>query len=341
MRSDLAPVGGERSSATGNRLRHGPSPSGEAPRATAAATEELIGLLAAGRVLVLTGAGISTDSGIPDYRGPDGVARNTAPMTYQRFVGSELDRRRYWARSHVGWARFAAARPNNSHLAVAALGRRGLLAGVVTQNVDGLHQAAGSPDVIDLHGRLDRVTCLACGRRRPRVELALRLDAVNPGFRTQATVAAGRQRPDGDTALDDAAIAGFRIVDCRVCGGVLKPDVVYFGESVPRDRFAAARDRLERSRALLVLGSSLMVGSGYRFATAAARRGLPVAIVTRGVTRADHLATLRIDAPLAEVLPPLVPRLSGQGATSRGSTTSTGGAPSVSATTRSAARPAG
>jgi NAD-dependent SIR2 family protein deacetylase len=267
---------------------------------------DLTAVFADGDALVLTGAGISTDSGIPDYRGPDGVEHNAAPMTYQRFTGSDHDRRRYWARSHVGWERFAAARPNSSHLAVAALGRRGALTGVVTQNVDGLHTAAGSPDVIDLHGRLDRVVCLACGARRSRLEVGLRLDAVNPGFRAGVTAGRNSLRPDGDLALDDDVTHRFRLVDCRRCGGVLKPDVVYFGEHVPRERFRDAMDRLDRSRSLVVLGSSLMVGSGYRFATAAVRRGLPVAIVTRGISRADHLATIRVDAPLAEVLPPIV-----------------------------------
>ncbi|MCC5949601.1 MAG: NAD-dependent protein deacetylase [Nitriliruptoraceae bacterium] len=266
----------------------------------------LTALLAAGEVLVLTGAGVSTDSGIPDYRGPDGRARNAQPMTYQAFVGSEPDRRRYWARSHLGWARIAAARPNVTHRAVAHLEAAGVLTGTVTQNVDGLHERAGSQQVIDLHGRLDRVVCLGCGSRRPRLEIGLRLDCVNPGFRTRVTAERSALRPDGDVDLDDAAIEGFRVVDCRACGGLLKPDVVYFGEQVPRDRVRAALEALDRARALLVLGSSLMVGSGYRFATAAARRGLPVAIVTRGVTRADHLASLRIDAPLARALPAAV-----------------------------------
>jgi NAD-dependent SIR2 family protein deacetylase len=271
-----------------------------------APARQLGALLAAGDVLVLTGAGISTDSGIPDYRGPDNLPRNAAPMTFDRFTGSVEERRRYWARSHVGWERFAAARPNVAHHAVARLGRAGLLSGVVTQNVDGLHHAAGSPEVIDLHGRLDTVVCLGCGARRPRLEVALRLDALNPGFRGEAGSGPVRLRPDGDITIADADAARFRTVDCRGCGGILKPDVVYFGEPVPRERFARALQLLDGSRALVVLGSSLTVGSGYRFVTAARRRQLPVAIVTRGITRADHHATLRIDALLAEVLPPAV-----------------------------------
>lgn len=271
-------------------------------------TRTLAALFATGRALVLTGAGISTDSGIPDYRGPDGRAHNTAPMTYGIFTGSIEERRRYWARSHVGWQRIAEARPNSSHLAVARLGRAGLLTGVVTQNVDGLHGAAGSPDVIDLHGRLDVVVCLGCGLRRPRLEIGLRLDALNPGFR-QAVVADGvAMRPDGDIVLAEEAVARFRTVDCRGCGGALKPDVVYFGEHVPGERFRDALGRLETSSALVVLGSSLTVGSGYRFVTAAARRGIPVVIVTRGVTRGDKHATLKVDASLADVIPAAVDR---------------------------------
>ena len=259
-------------------------------------------VLARGRVLVLSGAGISTDSGIPDYRGPDGTRRHAAPMTFDRFAGSVDERRRYWARSHIGWERVARARPNTSHRAVAGLGDAGLLTGVVTQNVDGLHTAAGSRDVIDLHGRLDTVVCLRCSRRRPRLELGLRLDVCNPGFRS--TVAAvGGHRPDGDVVLDEPTVDGFRVVDCRSCGGLLKPDVVFFGEHVPRDRFRRALALVDVSRTLLVLGSSLAVGSGYRFVTAATRRGCQVVIVTRGVTRGDHHATLKVDASLAEVLP--------------------------------------
>ncbi len=264
---------------------------------------DLARVVADGRVLVLTGAGISTDSGIPDYRGPDGRRRHADPMTLQRFTGSPHERQRYWARSHVGWARVAGARPNAAHRAVARLGRAGRLTGVVTQNVDGLHQAAGSPDVVDLHGRLDAVVCLRCHRRRPRLEVGLRLDVLNPGFRAVVAAAVDGDRPDGDVRLDEDAVGRFRVVDCRTCGGVLKPDVVFFGEHVPRGRFRGALDRLDRSRSLLVLGSSLAVGSGYRFVTAAVRRGVTVAIVNRGPTRGDRHADVRVDAGLSEVLP--------------------------------------
>jgi NAD-dependent SIR2 family protein deacetylase len=275
-------------------------PAVSASRSVLATTDALAELVSGGRVLVLTGAGISTDSGIPDYRGPDGRARHTAPMTYDRFVGSEHERRRYWARSHLGWRRFAGAVPNVSHRVVADLQRAGFVSGVVTQNVDGLHSGAGSRDVIDLHGRLDAVVCLGCGLRRPRFELAMRLDAVNPHLRVAEAPA--EQRPDGDVAIAERVAASFRVVSCRRCGGVLKPDVVFFGEQVPRERFRRALDRLDEASALVVLGSSLTVGSGYRFVTAARRRSLPVAIVTRGVTRGDAHATLKVDAELAPTL---------------------------------------
>ncbi|HVM19285.1 MAG TPA: NAD-dependent protein deacetylase [Egibacteraceae bacterium] len=259
-------------------------------------------VLSGGRVLVLTGAGVSTDSGIPDYRGASGRLRHALPMTYDRFVGSADDRKRYWARSHLGWSRVASARPNAVHHAVTAMQLDGLLTGVVTQNVDGLHSAAGTRDVVDLHGRLDVVVCLGCGQRRSRHEVALRLDAVNPGFRERFGHDQAVVRPDGDVVLDDAEVGRFRVVDCRRCGGVLKPDVVFFGETVPRPRFRHALGLIERSASLLVLGSSLAVGSGYRFVTAAAKAGLSIAIVTRGATRGDHLATAKVDGDLATVM---------------------------------------
>jgi NAD-dependent SIR2 family protein deacetylase len=271
--------------------------------------EPLIDLLRAGDVLVLTGAGISTDSGIPDYRGPDGRERHASPMTIDRFLSSPSERQRYWARSHVGWERFASARPNTAHRSVTHLQAAGHLVGVVTQNVDGLHQAAGTRDVIDVHGRLDAVVCLGCDARRPRVELALRFEALNPGFRTRVGADASVVRPDGDVVLTDEDVAGFGVPDCRACGGILKPDVVMFGELLPRDRYAGALSLVERARSLVVLGSSLAVGSGFRFVIDAARRGIPIAVVTRGRTRGDDLASLKVDAPLAAVLPAVVDTL--------------------------------
>lgn len=275
------------------------------PTAAAAALDMLTGLVACGGVLVLSGAGISTESGIPDYRGPSSTARRASPMTFQTFTGDPVARRRYWARSHLGWSLISDARPNVGHRAVAALQDRGLLTGVVTQNVDGLHQAAGARDVTDLHGRLDRVRCLDCGRRSDRAELHDRLTAANAGWHA---VAAG-VNPDGDVDLPDSALDGFRPVDCGHCAGVLKPDVVYFGETVPPERVAHTYDLLGGSTALLVLGSSLTVMSGHRFVLQAARDGRPVAIVNRGATRGDRYAAATVDAPLGEVLPALVARL--------------------------------
>ena len=271
--------------------------------------EALCGLAEQGEVLVLTGAGISTGSGIPDYRDTEGRLRHARPMMFDRFRDDAEDRRRYWARSHLGWQRIASARPNRGHLAVADLQRAGLLRGVVTQNVDGLHTAAGTRDVIDLHGRLDAVVCLDCGDRRPRLEVALRLDVVNPGFRD--LVDRSGDRPDGDVVLTDDQVADFEVVACRRCGGVLKPDVVFFGEHVPRERFRRSLALLERSRSLLVLGSSLMVGSGYRFVTAARRRGVAVAIVSQGVTRGDGAAQFRSFSDVADVLEHLTAHLAG------------------------------
>ena len=268
----------------------------------------LADLLAGGAALILTGAGISTGSGIPDYRGPDGRQRADRPMTIARFLSGPDERRAYWARSHVGWERFRLARPNAAHHAVTTLQRAGLLVGVVTQNVDGLHAAAGTDDVHEIHGRLDEVVCLDCGDVTPRDALAARLAAANPGFREAVAADATAVRPDGDILLHDADVARFRPVACAVCGGVLKPGVVMFGESVPRARYASARGLLERARSLVVLGSSLAVGSGYRFALDAARQGLPVALVTRGWCRADGLATIRVHEPLEDVLPTVAVR---------------------------------
>ncbi|WP_320068746.1 NAD-dependent protein deacetylase [Micromonospora sp. RTGN7] len=268
--------------------------------------EALVGLLAEGGVVVLSGAGLSTDSGIPDYRGPSGVARRHTPMTYQAFTGDPLARRRYWARSHLGWRMIARAAPNDGHRAVARLQRGGLVDSVITQNVDGLHTAAGSAPVVELHGRLDEVVCLGCGDRSSRGELDGRLREANLGF--DAAVAA--VNPDGDVDLADGEVARFRTVDCRWCRtGVLKPDVVFFGETVPRERVARCFDLVERARAVLVLGSSLTVMSGRRFVIRAAKRGIPVGIVNQGVTRGDGYAAVRVDGPLGALLPALADRL--------------------------------
>ncbi|GAA2207903.1 NAD-dependent protein deacetylase [Nonomuraea monospora] len=259
---------------------------------------ELAELVAGGRVAVLSGAGLSTESGIPDYRGPTGRARRAEPMTYQRFVGSAEARQRYWARSHVGWRQIGAARPNAGHRAVAELERHGLLAGIVTQNVDGLHQAAGAQRVIELHGGLDRVVCLSCRERTPRAELERRLREANPSW--EAT--SGQINPDGDAVLTDEQVSGFRVVGCAGCGGVLKPDVVFFGENVPRPRVDECFAVVGGARALLVLGSSLAIKSGLRFVTKAASLGLPIAIVNQGPTGGDADATLTLDAPLGPTL---------------------------------------
>jgi NAD-dependent SIR2 family protein deacetylase len=265
---------------------------------------ELAELVAGGGVVVLSGAGLSTESGIPDYRGPTGRARRAEPMTYQRFVGGAQARRRYWARSHVGWRQIGQARPNAGHRAVAGLERRGLLAGIVTQNVDGLHQAAGARRVIELHGGLDRVACLACGQRTSRLDLDRRLREANPGW-----AADGLINPDGDAVLTDEQVEGFRVVDCAACGGLLKPDVVFFGENVPRPRVEECFALVAGARALLVLGSSLAVRSGLRFVTRAAALGIPIAIVNQGPTRGDDDAKLLVDAPLGSTLSALTDRL--------------------------------
>ncbi|MDP9433704.1 MAG: NAD-dependent protein deacetylase [Actinomycetota bacterium] len=267
--------------------------------------DALADLVTSGGVVVLTGAGLSTESGIPDYRGPTGAARPSSPMTYQTFTGDPDARRRYWARSHLGWRLMARAEPNAGHCAVAALQDAGLLEGVITQNVDGLHQAAGARDVVDLHGRLDIVVCLRCGARSDREQLDRRLTEANRGWQAEVLAI----HPDGDVALPDGALQGFRVVDCTACGGVLKPDVVFFGENVPRERVQRCFALVERARSLLVLGSSLTVMSGYRFVLRAVKLGLPVAIVNQGATRGDASATVRVDAALGEVLPTLAGRL--------------------------------
>jgi NAD-dependent SIR2 family protein deacetylase len=277
------------------------------PRQAAAARAALAAIVGGGGVLVLSGAGLSTESGIPDYRGPTGAARPASPMTYRTFTGDPAARRRYWARSHLGWRLIDRAVPNAGHRAVAELERRGLLTGIVTQNVDGLHQAGGARSVVDLHGRLDRVVCLDCGRTSARELLARRLTAANEGWQARVTAV----NPDGDVDLADHELDAFRTVDCTACAGPLKPDVVFFGETVPADRVRRSYELVERAAALLVLGSSLTVMSGRRFVLRAAKLGIPVAIVNQGATRGDPYATVIVAGPLGQVLPELLGRLSG------------------------------
>jgi NAD-dependent SIR2 family protein deacetylase len=266
--------------------------------ATEPATTLRAWLAAHPRLFVLTGAGVSTDSGIPDYRDADGAWKRTPPVTWQAFTGDPAVYRRYWARSHVGWPGFSASRPNAAHEALVALERRGALTSLVTQNVDRLHQRAGNRDVIDLHGRLDRVVCLGCGNDTPREDLQRRMADANPGWRPREAGAA----PDGDADIDAAAVLRFVPPHCVHCGGLLKPDVVFFGENVPRERYARALAALEAADAMLAVGTSLMVYSGFRFARIAAERGMPLAILNRGRTRADDLAQLRLDADCGATL---------------------------------------
>ncbi len=253
-------------------------------------------LVAAGSVVVLSGAGLSTESGIPDYRGETGRARPATPMTYQEFTGSPESRQRYWARSHLGWRFIGDVQPNDGHRAVAALQGQGLLTGIVTQNVDGLHQAGGAQDVIELHGALRDVICLSCRELTSRKRLEERLTAANPGWERESLPL----KPDGDVDLDDTS--GFTVVDCESCGGLLKPDVVFFGETVPRDRVDRTFALVAASDTLLVLGSSLTVMSGFRFVLFAKKNGKQVAIVNQGPTRGDQHADLKVEAPLGPTL---------------------------------------
>jgi len=277
---------------------------------TSVDTEELsalVDVLGRGCVVVLGGAGLSTESGVPDYRGPTGIARNAQPMTYQEFTGSPEAQRRYWARSYAGWPVMHRVRPNAGHQAVAELQRRGLVDAVVTQNVDRLHHAAGSDPVVELHGTLHRVVCLACRVVSDRATVQERLAEANPGFEVSLFADTDGDttsvRPDGDVALAESMVAGFRPVDCLDCGaGPLKPDVVFFGENVPKDRVTHCFALVDAARTLLVLGSSLTVMSGYRFVRHARKHGVGVVIVNRGPTRGDGDADLRLDAPLGVTL---------------------------------------
>jgi NAD-dependent SIR2 family protein deacetylase len=249
------------------------------------------------RVFVLTGAGCSTASGIPDYRDSDGAWKRRQPVMIQAFRTQTAVYRRYWARAHAGWPRLAAASPNDAHHAFAAWESAGTLVQLVTQNVDRLHQRAGSRAVLDLHGRLDVVVCVDCGERTDRAALQDAMAAANPAWQTHAATA-----PDGDADIDDQAIESFVAPRCERCDGLLKPDVVFFGENVPRDRYERARQALAGADALLVAGSSLMVYSGFRFARMAFDAGLPIAIVNRGRTRADDLAELKVEGDVGSTL---------------------------------------
>jgi NAD-dependent SIR2 family protein deacetylase len=254
------------------------------------------------RLFVLTGAGCSTGSGIPDYRDDNGDWKLRQPVQYQDFVKSEHARKRYWARSMVGWPNFARAAPNPAHHALAVMERRGLVHQLVTQNVDTLHQRAGSRRVIDLHGRLDQVECLNCRKQYLRADIQQELNERNPGFSSISAASA----PDGDAHLENIDFAGFHIPVCIRCRGILKPSVVFFGEQVPKVRVELALKKLEEAKALLVVGSSLMVFSGYRFCKAAVAQGKPIAAINFGRTRADDELTLKIGGDCGEVLQQLI-----------------------------------
>ncbi len=276
--------------------------------ASANALDDLAGLLRDRRVAVLAGAGISTESGIPDYRGPQTRHVPRRPIQYDEFVRDAEARRRYWARASRGWMRIADARPNGGHQALARLEAAGLLTGLITQNVDGLHQRAGSQRVIELHGRLADVVCLGCRAVVPRADVQDQILARNPGHLDTA-FSERRIAPDGDAELAAAAIARFDPPACDACGDALKPDVVFFGESVPKPRVAAAQGWVSEAEALLVVGSSLAVYSGYRFVRQAEAEGTPVAIVTLGETRGHRHAAIALDAPLGDTLPALADAL--------------------------------
>ncbi|MDJ0321802.1 NAD-dependent protein deacetylase [Pseudarthrobacter sp. PS3-L1] len=266
-------------------------------------------LLSGLRLAVLTGAGLSTDSGIPDYRGPGSPPRK--PMTYQEFTRDASNRQRYWARNHIGWSHLRHADPNEGHAAIARMEQRGLLTGLITQNVDRLHEDAGSINVVDLHGRYDRVVCLDCHREYTRTLLAGMLTELNPTFLEKALAADVVEiAPDADaTVEDDGLISTFVVAVCPACGGVLKPDFVYFGENVPKDRVERSYAMVDEAEAMLVAGSSLTVMSGLRFVRHAAKEQKPVVIINRGETRGDDRATLKLHSGVTESLSWLADRL--------------------------------
>ncbi|WP_406637768.1 NAD-dependent protein deacetylase [Pseudarthrobacter quantipunctorum] len=259
-------------------------------------------LLAGARFALLTGAGLSTDSGIPDYRGPGSPPRT--PMTYQEFVKAAANRQRYWARNHIGWSHLRHADPNQGHRAAAELERRGHLTGLITQNVDRLHQDAGSVNVVDLHGRYDQIVCLDCRRTYSRRLLAAMLEELNPGFLDRAKESGlVEMAPDADSTVEDQAlISSFVVAVCPACGGTLKPDFVYFGENVPKDRVEMSYRMVDDAAALVVAGSSLTVMSGLRFVRHASKDGKPVVIINRGATRGDDKATVKLEAGVSESL---------------------------------------
>ncbi|UMB71259.1 NAD-dependent protein deacetylase [Mycobacterium paraterrae] len=274
---------------------------------TRAEAPELVAALTGCRVAVLTGAGMSTDSGIPDYRGPDSPPSN--PMTIRQFTTDPVFRQRYWARNHVGWRHMADTTPNAGHRALAALEGDGIVNGLITQNVDLLHSKAGSRNVINLHGTYAQVVCLDCGHTMTRAALADELDALNPGFTERVAAVGGLAvAPDADAVVADTS--SFRYLDCPSCGGMLKPDIVYFGESVAKDVVQQAFSLVDDADALLVAGSSLTVFSGYRFVRHAAAAGIPIAIINLGTTRGDDLATVKVDGGCSELLTLLAEELS-------------------------------
>lgn len=259
-------------------------------------------LAAAESITVLSGAGVSTGSGIPDYRDRNGDWKHSQPIQFHDFMSNESSRRRYWARSYIGWQRFSGATPNAAHRAIARLEETGKVDTVITQNVDRLHSEAGSRSVIDLHGDLGKVRCMSCDAITGRKDFQVALEEANPGW----TAEAKHFRADGDAELVDDAGADFRVPGCAACNGIQKPDVVMFGENVPKGRVAEAMNAVERTGALLVVGSSLMVFSGFRFARRAGELGKPLAIVNLGRTRADELAHLKLDEDCSSVLPAAV-----------------------------------
>jgi NAD-dependent SIR2 family protein deacetylase len=266
--------------------------------------DSLVDLLRGRRIVALVGAGCSTESGIPDYRSPEAARKPRKPIQYQEFVRSDVARARYWARSTVGWRRIATARPNAAHFALAQLEAAGTLAGVITQNVDGLHDAAGSRRVVELHGSLAAVRCLECGDRTERAAFQRRILEQNAEWERHLAPVEHQAAPDGDVDLPESALAHFRVPPCDACGnGVLKPDVVFFGENVPRPRLDEAWGVFNGGDVLLVVGSSLTVYSGRRFIYRAGEIGMPIAVMNVGPTRADDVAAVKIEAPLGAALP--------------------------------------